>query len=374
MSQTDAQSDKKPRHDSMTLHFDKASYQPGDQVCATVIFDLSLIYNDVRLLVELSGVERIRSLTGSQPPHIEFLSLKKLLAPFKQSQMKEGLYKLPLVFVLPLDLPGSTELTVVASMGEHYIAEVNYKVKVSMVDSKGNILLTTFGRITLSDPGSGLQEEECCTRQINSDVFAYGCLNRGKIAAKVTTDRKAWLGNDEVKLNVELDNSESSLDVKSLDFVLWRYTTILAGDSLENEKVKLLSMSIGEFAAGEYRVGEHSFDLKIPLPAARQPLTGSCKSQRISNEYWIDIGLKMSGFQLKKQLSSICLPLTLLQTPEKASFRDLLDESSAILLGKLIIDWEEAKLPEAKPSDISAEALKSPEYLDSEYQGLHDRL
>ena len=275
------------------VHLDTRNFQAGELVQGTIHLKLYATVQAQVLLLLFDGKEHTKFMRDDSEQ--EFLTSYHLINQrfplfiFPEGYLLSGDYSFPFAFTLPPSLPGSFHLE--EDEAEGYIryhitatVEGSYTfIESSKVWIHVNQLMTNPIYSVSNDSDSYLQP--AC------------CRNKGTVSIKVCFSKNAFVPGETMRLGIEINNSQSQLDVLGYRVTLLRKIRLKSDTRhwMRQEEVGFWNMSL-RVPKGEALLGEQSRHQKLLFPKQSSTLghSPSVHSSYIDCTYSLKVHLNMA--------------------------------------------------------------------------------
>lgn len=295
------------------IFLDKSSYTAGKQVNGVVLLEASSdIFSTSTVQILIEGHESCKFLKslgekkkiiqerteitaqGEIHKHSHTLLKKSFeITNFESQFIPQGKYLIPFCFTLPTDLPGSYVFSRNNHLGGE-TGEISYSIHAFLSNPSTNIPIffsedksfKVFSHLIENQGTWPVKVEKkektpCCCN-------CCSCLGSFSIAAFF--EKSIYRSNECARITLELDNSSSKNDIKSIDTELWEIITLKTQSHFSKVMINHCKVSIPGLKRKEKCVGENSTKLQILMSASNgAPLQQTSQGKLISSEYFLKI-------------------------------------------------------------------------------------
>jgi len=258
---------------SFFIQSDKQLYHPRDTVTGNIHMNIVELFPGTKLCLKFTGKQQIsylRVVSAGQGKTRSYAvsEAKNLIAQIADvytwsSEVMVGQYTIPFSFLLPPGIPASFNQT-----GKGYCAYVIYKIEAFLQptiekDPKlkykqafvvKDIPLPEYSKLILKDESFVVWGGPVC----------YKCYNKGNIIIKTNFDKDSYTPGEFLKVDIQIDNSQSQVKCGRLFFYLKHKITLKAKGTTWDNEVALNHKEFPAIEAGA-PVQRRSFEFRIPL-------------------------------------------------------------------------------------------------------------
>lgn len=319
---------------SISIELDKRFYFPGETVTGNVYFESTGLSSPSLLNLKLKGKEETivfdennknKSLDSSDSGLIIFYNHVHNLKSWNES-LQEGKFIFPFSFLLKDFLPATCLFK--ENDGQNVIiAKICYKIKIelksnNLVLSKKTIELTVREKVKL---GSLSQAET------ETYVTSYMCLPAGKLKLNAYFLKNSYESGEEGELVCEIDNSESSINIKNLCCDLKHRIIIRSDDGHIIDKEKLIERKMMEGVQAHKKLENANKRMVnfIFLNSKKEEnieLSESSNGQLVNSKYYVEIYADLGRFLSCQSVPHVIFPITIYKKIEGKD-KSFLDET-----------------------------------------------
>ena len=258
---------------SIFIHTSKPDYYPGELVQGTIHLNVTTPthIDSVRLLVEgsekthftktkqynttVDGKTTTHSVKHNYDEHrVFFTRVVNLLST--KSTLQAGVFVFPFQFVLDHHLPGSCSIGFGSSTGD-----VTYKLFVQAIVPgffKANLEHTQELRVV-----QPLRQLAVATQTFKEENVTFlCCIPKGRVTVSANLAKNVYYPNETVEVKLQVNNSESKVNLKACSLELIQTVTLYAKGEEEALSKNIAKTKSPQIAAGE--VCDRTIQMLLP--------------------------------------------------------------------------------------------------------------
>jgi hypothetical protein len=177
----------------------------------------------------------------------------------------KGEYSFPFNFILPIEIPGSFHIRT-----SNYEAKISYSIKAEVWADKKKAIKDSVPFIVKQ---ALTNVRYSVTQQQSIPLVVCGCLSRGSAQINLNFDKNAYLITETPRVNVQVDCSNTSQQVKNLVCSLTRYLYLTSqGGNTFSIPLQIFRLNLDKLPPSGALMRDSGIDVRVPLPDYNQVL------------------------------------------------------------------------------------------------------
>ena len=273
------------------IHLEIRNFQAGESIPGVIHLKLKETIQANTLNLLFDGTEYVKyrfEFTGmmqSETSHV--INQRFPVFMLSEGKLSPGDYSFPFVFTLPKDIPGSFRLK-----EGHTEACIAYTVS-AMVEGTTAFIDSAQVEVhisqLMSDPIYSLSDTTLTSLRLCG-------FNLGHLGLKIAFSKSAYVPGETVHLVLDINNSQSRLDVQGFVVGLYRLVKLRSENGFfeRKEGVEFWNVPL-RIPKGEALLGEQSRHENLVLPVSSIDTSTSVHSTHIDCIYSLRIHIKMNA-------------------------------------------------------------------------------
>jgi hypothetical protein len=282
---------------NILIYIPPSQYYSGQEISGVFIVNLIDPIQCCDLEFQFKGKELICAASNPPTPHkthkkcLQNIIIHYSSTIFKwDSELLPGKYKVPFQFCVPPDLPNSFHYRS-SRLQARIVYEIHVKLNTPYETYKDKVEVCIIQRNDI------IRENIEIAKSIK--LVTWGCLKKGSVHARTEWPQDTYEANQDMECAVEIDNSDSSLEITGLSLVMYSRLKLRGYDRddliIEEEILdKNYPISLNR---GEKLIGSDMAKLKFPISSAEELLSQvhSTRGKSIECSFCIQLLIRTNG-------------------------------------------------------------------------------
>lgn len=212
------------------------------------------------------------------------LKVRIPLHRWADNSIPAGEYSFPFNFILPKEIPGSFHVRTT-----NYEAKISYSIKAEIWPDKKQAIKDSIPVIVKQ---ALTNVRYSISQQQSAPLVMCGCLSRGSAQINLNFDKNAYIITEIPRINIQVDCSNTSQQVKGLDCSLTRYLYLTSqGGNHFSVPLQIFTLRLDRLPPTDALMRDTGIDVRVPLPDYNQILenTSTTLGNIIKCEYIFEV-------------------------------------------------------------------------------------